>query len=231
MGFDRELTDDEKRALMVFDATQKGVAMCGSPLAHSINNIITVYDALHEHYLSVAPQSKYLKMFKKQNKKLGGIVSTITDSLYGGSRKGTQSLSQLLGAVKDYWGHRSSYVEFIHSVEDQEFSFSGMDFAYILHAVLENLVDVVETYDQKEVVPFSLSMEEAQGFLIFTLSHPGSIDPSIQESIFKPFFTTKEKLHRFGVGLTASSLLAERNGGSFVLLKREPVTYLLKLPK
>jgi len=100
----------------------------------------------------------------------------------------------------------------------------------ILGNLLDNAIEAVEPQglDDKWV---RLVIHKKGPFLILEVSNPGTIEPEIASSLFRPGFTSKGQFHD-GLGLYSARELARKMGGCMEFYsENNAITFSLLIPK
>jgi C4-dicarboxylate-specific signal transduction histidine kinase len=101
----------------------------------------------------------------------------------------------------------------------------------ILLNLLNNSFDAIKQ-TKDPWVDMTVRKNFDSGMIDFVITDSGlGIDPLLQDKIFYPFFSTKEKKYGTGIGLSLSQNLAEKNNGSLRIDKNSKNTrFILSLP-
>lgn len=215
-----------------------------SAITHEINNPLAV----------ILGRTEMLKnLLQQPNPDLGTILRMIETIGLNAHR-----IEKIVEAMRSY-SHNSSgeksitpVGEIIEQVLDlcaERFRSSGIDLKVslpsqptftlcdgtqafqILLNLLNNSFDAIKQ-TKDPWVDMTVRKNFDSGMIDFVITDSGlGIDPLLQDKIFYPFFSTKEKKYGTGIGLSLSQNLAEKNNGSLRIDKNSKNTrFILSLP-
>lgn len=103
----------------------------------------------------------------------------------------------------------------------------------IIQPIIKNAIDELKNYPIDTDKRITIKCQETDSHNIILISNSGKkILPEIQEKMFEPFFSTKEKGLSFGLGLSMAKELAEKYSYSLTFDNTYPfTTFCLKIPK
>jgi signal transduction histidine kinase len=190
----------------------------------------------------IAPLFRTLRdEMKTMNKRLR-VLDPL--SVSGRQRKETFALAALIREIFD--GHAPQFRR--HRIEAKVVVSSGLQDVRV-HGVRGMFVQIVENLVQNSIYWMDLRRSDEEDYkpsirvtvgaaplvMEFTDNGPG-VQPSLQEEVFKPFFSTKGKTRRQGLGLFIARDCAEYHGGQLYLSDERRVhrgrlnTFVLELP-
>lgn len=104
------------------------------------------------------------------------------------------------------------------------------EISQVLLNLLRNAIDAVEDVNQKEIA-ISLVSEEGGRIRISVEDSGAGVEAKLRDSIFQPFFTTKEVGRGTGLGLSISKAISEAHGGRLYLdAAAQRTRFVLELP-
>jgi signal transduction histidine kinase len=248
-GFDRakaraEEVEDERDRMLQLAGIGLMLEVIAHELARSTEYTLRMLDESKAEHLPVEVASLFRALreeMKTMNKRLR-VLDPL--SVSGRQRKETFGLAELVRDILD--GHTAQFRRHhIHATVDVA---SGLTDVRV-HGVRGMFVQIVENFIQNSIYWFDLRRRDEDDFkpaititigpspvvLEYTDNGPG-IQPSLRDEVFKPFFSTKGKTRRQGLGLFIARDCATYHGGQLYLSDARTIhagrlnTFVLELP-
>lgn len=208
-------------------------------LAHEINNPLTIIlgqISLLNRYSPLNDNQKFIDGLQKIEKTVMRITNIIKSlRFYSRDDSGDPPESVRLQDI----------IEEVIVISHEKFYASGIDLqleinenfsvvcrevqiSQIILNLLQNSFDAIKDTQNPWV---SITAKKKDDYISLTVSDSGrNISQKISDSIFNPFFTTKEKGRGTGLGLSLSKRIAQEHGGDLIHVAEAPTTtFELKL--
>ncbi|MCB0393333.1 MAG: GHKL domain-containing protein [Bdellovibrionales bacterium] len=238
---------EEGRAAALNSAKMASLGEMAGGIAHEINNPLAVISGLSRKAQMLIKRSTEISVVQNEGlpilakvDKTVERISKIINGLRSFARDGEKDSFETVPAQKliedtlmlceNKIVHKGIMIKTKIPSEHLDIECRSVQVAQVLVNLLNNAVDVIESFDQKWI---ELEVVDLGEFCEFRVTDSGhGIDKKIAEKIMQPFFTTKEIGKGTGLGLSVSSSICEDHGGKlFIDHQCANTRFVVRLPK
>jgi two-component system cell cycle sensor histidine kinase/response regulator CckA len=237
IGAVQDITDQKKLQEQIFRAQKmEAVGQLAGGLAHDYNNIITIINASAEYILSQSPEMPYQEELNAIVQ-AGDQAASLTKQLLAFSRKQLLKPQALnLNQVVEHFQRMLARVirEDISFITDPQMDLSLIraDLGQIEQVLLNLVINARDAMDKGGTLTISTRNLRVDGpssyacpvgdYVEMSVADTGTgMSQEVMESIFQPFFTTKEVGRGSGLGLSTVYGIVHQSGG-FLQVQSQP---------
>ncbi len=198
-------------------------------LAHEINNplaIISSYTQFLQLNETDKEKEKILNNILETVMRASNIIKKISHFAKGSGEKEKCGLEKECITVIDFFENVRKYkfphvgIELAKGISEEHIVVNRTDFQEALFVLLENACESIE----KEKGKIILSVEGGKETVVLTIKDNGKgIKQNDIVKLFNPFFSTKQKDHGAGLGLTIVQFLLAKNDASIRIDSEEGI--------
>lgn len=231
------------RAQAISKAKFAAIGEMASGIAHEINNPLAVIDGLGRQLRELEAEKRKANPTVLAHlstiEKMVGRITAITKGLRTFSRQSDRDplapvvLSSLIAEAAAIFGARAERegadFEIIAPTAHLRVSGRSSELLQVLINLLNNALDATEGMAERKV---QLRVRQIDGVVELSVRDSGpGVPQALRESVFLPFFTTKEVGRGTGLGLSISKRIIEDHGGHLILDPSQPsTTFVVELP-
>jgi PAS domain S-box-containing protein len=216
----RDLSEiSEQRAKIYHKGKLAAMNEIGPSLIHDIRNALSVLGAQHyfmKHNVDRLDTEKFLQgldIIQKASTKIEKIINQLRDLIQRQEVfekiKLYDLLEMTLCLVYPY-AHQNKAIIHNRIPRDLVFECVPFQFEQVFIHLLTNAIEAVSTSTEKDIY---VEAKQTEDHLSLTFKDTGvGIDPTLQDKIFDPFFTSKK--NNTGIGLYVCKNIVSKHGGT-----------------
>lgn len=235
----------EEKAKLQHSIRLAAVGEISGEIAHEINNplgLIVGYLELSLEELKTEKPDKALLEIKLL--KARSAISRITKIIRGLRHYSKNTvdepmlpifINEIIDDAVDFCSEKFNYHRInlkIHNPNDFTIQCRAIEISQVLLNVFTNAIDEVSRLDSGDRLIELQTEMMGDDWVKILISNAGpQVDPSIQDRLFEPFFSTKKMGIGTGLGLSISRNIVENHGGRLYYDPKFPLTtFIIELP-
>lgn len=243
-GHQQERQIESQRAKIMASSRVSSLAKMAGGIAREINNPLTIILGYSQTLENVASSLSYehaksvqtiTERIRTSAHRIAKIVTNLREISQDGLAEEmsivavTEVLDPALQQIQDKLKKHSIQFEVESSIDDGRILCQKAQMTQVLFNVLDNAIDAVTALQQKWI---HLTVVESEYKVTLRITDSGYLSPNLAETIFTPFFSTKETDSGSGLGLSMARRIVEAHGGSLYLdTSTDHTCFVINLPK